>query len=65
VCNDIFSDEQKENKNEIIYQGYSPDEVSLVKGAALLGYKYKSKNNGELTIEDEIHEVIRHYEVKL
>ena len=65
VCHDIFPEEQKENKNEIVYQGSSPDEVSLVKGAALLGYKYKSKNNGELTIEDEIHGVIRHYEVKL
>jgi len=65
VCHDIFPEEKKENKGEIIYQGSSPDEVSLVKGAALLGYKYKSKNNGELTIEDEIHGLERHYEVKL
>ena len=65
VCHDIFPEEKKENKGEIIYQGSSPDEVSLVKGAALLGYKYKSKDNGELTIEDEIHGVERHYEVKL
>ena len=81
VCHDIFPEEKKnikgdnkgdikgdnkgDKQGEIIYQGSSPDEVSLVKGAALLGYKYKSKNNGELTIEDEIHGVERHYEIKL
>ena len=62
VCHDIFPEEKK---GEIIYQGSSPDEVSLVKGAALLGFKYKSKNNGELTIENEINGTTKHYEVKL
>ena len=65
VCHDIFPEENKEQKGEIIYQGSSPDEISLVKGAALLGYKYKSKNNGEIVVEDEIHGTERHYEIKL
>ena len=65
VCHDIFPEENKENKEEIIYQGSSPDEISLVKGAALLGYKYKSKSNGEIIVEDEIHGAERHYEIKL
>ena len=65
VCHDIFPEENEENKGEIIYQGSSPDEISLVKGSALLGYKYKSKSNGEIIIEDEIHGTERHYEIKL
>ena len=62
VCHDIFPEEKN---GEIIYQGSSPDEVSLVKGAANLGFVYKSKNNGELTIENEIEGTTMKYEVKL
>ena len=62
VCHDIFPEE---NEGEIIYQGSSPDEVSLVKGAALLGFKYKAKVKGELIIEDEINKNERHYEIKM
>ena len=62
VCHDIFPEEKN---GEIIYQGSSPDEVSLVKGAANLGFVYKSKNNGELTIENEISGTTMKYEVKL
>ena len=62
VCHDIFPED---NNGEIIYQGSSPDEVSLVKGAALLGFKYKSKIKGVLTIEDEINRSEKHYEIKM
>jgi len=62
VCHEIFPEEKN---GEIIYQGSSPDEVSLVKGAANLGFVYKSKSNGELTIENEINGTIMKYEVKL
>ena len=61
VCHDIFPEE---NDGEITYQGSSPDEVSLVKGAALLGFKYKSKINGELLIQDEISGKERRYLIK-
>ena len=62
VCHDIFPEE---DESEIIYQGSSPDEVSLVKGASLLGFTYKSKIKGVLTIEDEIKGTERHYEIKM
>ena len=63
VCHDIFPEE--DDIGEIIYQGSSPDEVSLVKGAALLGFRYKSKIKGELTIENEINGTERHFEIKM
>ena len=62
VCHDIFPEE---DESEIIYQDSSPDEVSLVKGASLLGFTYKSKIKGVLTIEDEIKGTERHYEIKM
>ena len=62
VCHDIFPED---NDGEITYQGSSPDEVSLVKGASLLGFTYKSKIKGVLTIEDEINKIERHYEIKM
>ena len=62
TCHDIFPEEEN---GEIIYQGSSPDEVSLVKGASLLGVKFKSKIKGELYIEDEINGKNRHYELKM
>ena len=62
VCHDVFPEV---NNDEIIYQGSSPDEVSLIKGAALLGFKYKSKTKGVLLIEDEINGKERKYEIKM
>ena len=62
VCHDIFPEEEN---GEIIYQGSSPDEVSLVKGASLLGVKFKKKIKGELFIEDVINGNNRHYEIKM
>ena len=62
VCHDVFPEV---NNDEIIYQGSSPDEVSLIKGAALLGFKYKSKTKGVLLIEDEINGKERQYEIKM
>ena len=62
TCHDIFPEEEN---GEIIYQGSSPDEVSLVKGASLLGVKFKKKIKGELFIEDEINGNNRHYEIKM
>ena len=62
TCHDIFPEEEN---GEIIYQGSYPDEVSLVKGASLLGVKFKSKIKGELYIEDEINGKNRHYELKM
>ena len=63
LCHEVFPEKNK--KGEIIYQGASPDEISLVKGAQQLGYEYESKNFSEIKILDQIHNVEKLYDIKI
>ena len=63
LCHDVFPEKNK--NDEIIYQGASPDEISLVKGAQQLGYEYQSKNFSEIKIFDQVHNVEKFYDIKV
>ena len=63
LCHSVFPEFDKEGK--LIYEGASPDEISLVKGAQQLGYEYTSKEFSEMTIKDHIHETEKKFELKI
>jgi magnesium-transporting ATPase (P-type) len=43
--------EKRTKKNDIIYQGISPDEVTLVSMADEIGYSFLSRENEKIIIE--------------
>ena len=43
--------EKRTERNELIYQGVSPDEVTLVSSADELGYTFLSRENNKIVIE--------------
>jgi magnesium-transporting ATPase (P-type) len=51
LCHSVFP--EKTDKG-IIYQGSSPDDVALVKGAAQIGIKFISKDFNELKIYNRL-----------
>lgn len=63
LCHSVFPEFNKEGK--LIYQGASPDEISLVKGAQQIGYEYTSKDFSEMTIKDHVHDVTKKFELKI
>ena len=53
--------EKRTEKNDIIYQGISPDEVTLVSMADEIGYSFLSRENEKIIIE--IYDSIKHEKV--
>ncbi|VDD90661.1 unnamed protein product [Enterobius vermicularis] len=50
LCNDVFPQEQ--DRGQICYSGESPDEVALVRGAKLLGFKLCERNFNQITVKE-------------
>lgn len=61
LCHSVFP-EQTESAG-INYQGSSPDDIALVKGAAQFGYVFEAKDFGRLTISNEIHNTKKSYDL--
>ena len=57
LCHSIFPELGKNNIIE--YQGASPDDIALVKGAQQLGYEYTTKEFSLMTITDHVHNNIQ------
>ena len=62
LCHSVFPEVNKEGK--IVYQGASPDEISLVKGAQQMGFEYVSKQFNEITIKDHLTNTEKKYDIK-
>ena len=62
LCHAVFPELNKEGK--LIYQGASPDDIALVKGAQQLGFEFLSKEFSEITIEDNFTNTQRKFELK-
>ena len=60
TCHDVFPERDKEN---IIYQGSSPDDIALVKGAQQLGYEFFEKNFSNIKVFNRINEEILEFEI--
>lgn len=50
INHDVLMEKDKNNNNEIIYQGSSPDEVTLVSIANELGYSFIGRENGYIIL---------------
>ena len=59
--------EKKTEKNDVIYQGVSPDEVTLVSAANELGYTFISRENNKITVfvydDEKNEEQIREFDI--
>ena len=62
LCLSDFIDSNTET-NEIIYQGSSPDDIALVKGASQFGYTYVKKDFKKLVIRNEIKDEVYIFEI--
>jgi len=54
VCHTVVCDRDPENKNEILYQSSSPDELALVMAAKDIGYELVARSSEEITIHNNI-----------
>ena len=52
TCHEVFPEK---DGNKIKYQGSSPDDLALVKGAQQIGYEFQEKNFNEIKIHNEIY----------
>ena len=60
TCHDVFP----ENENgKIIYQGSSPDDIALVKGAQQLGYEFIEKNFTTIKVYNNINDELLEFEI--
>ena len=59
--------EKKTEKNDVIYQGVSPDEVTLVSAANEFGYTFISRENNKITVfvydDEKNEEQIREFDI--
>ena len=59
--------EKKTQKNDVIYQGISPDEITLVSAANELGYTFISRENNKIVIfiydDENNEEKIREFDI--
>ncbi len=59
--------EKKTQKNDVIYQGVSPDEITLVSAANELGYTFISRENNKIVIfiydDENNEEKIREFDI--
>ena len=60
LCHSVFPETTDKG---IDYQGSSPDDIALVKGAAQFGYTFDSKDFNKITIKNEIHNTFSQYEI--
>ena len=60
TCHDVFPEKDKEN---IKYQGSSPDDIALVKGAQQLGYEFIEKNFTNIKVFNRINEEMLEFEI--
>ena len=60
TCHDVFP--ENENGN-IIYQGSSPDDIALVKGAQQLGYEFIEKNFTTIKVYNSINDELLEFEI--
>ena len=63
LCHACFPELGKDNK--IIYQGASPDDIALVKGAQQMGFEYIEKEFSEITIKNHIFNHLKKFELKV
>jgi len=62
ICHNVFPDTAEDGN--ITYQGSSPDEIALVKGASQIGIKYVDKNFSTLTIKNFFSNKENNYEIR-
>lgn len=62
VCHSVFPD--KNNDNNIVYQGASPDDIALVKGAQQLGIEFYKKDFNTLYVNNSILSKENLFEIK-
>ena len=60
TCHDVFPEKDEEN---IIYQGSSPDDIALVKGAQQLGYEFIEKNFTNIKVYNRINTEMLEFEI--
>ena len=63
LCHAVFPERDKSGK--IIYQGASPDDIALVKGAQQIGIEFVEKEFSEMTIYNKIDDSSIKYDLKL
>lgn len=63
LCHACFPEMGKDNK--IIYQGASPDDIALVKGAQQMGFEYIEKEFSEMTIKNHINDDQKKFDLKV
>lgn len=51
VCHDVMVASSSKSGNEKIYQGQSPDEITLLDAAKEIGYIFTEKTANSITIE--------------
>jgi phospholipid-transporting ATPase len=64
LCHAVFPEEDKVVKEKIIYQGASPDDIALVKGAQQIGIEFVSKDYTKLSVKNNIMDSEKRYEIK-
>ncbi len=63
LCHSCFPEKNKEGK--IIYQGASPDDIALIKGAQQMGFEYCEKEFSEMTIKNHIYNNEKKFDLKV
>ena len=61
LCHEVFPDQTE--GGTIIYQGSSPDDIALVKGAQQLGYEFLSKDFNTVKIANHIENTENEWEI--
>jgi phospholipid-transporting ATPase len=61
LCHAVFPEANKEGK--IIYQGASPDDIALVKGAQQVGIEFIDKNFTKLDLKNHITGKVKKYDI--
>ena len=60
LCHEVFPEKSEKG---ILYQGSSPDDIALVKGAQQLGYEFLEKDFNKVTIKDYITNTLTEWEI--
>jgi phospholipid-transporting ATPase len=63
LCHAVFPEVSKDNT--IVYQGASPDDIALVKGAQQIGVEFVKKDFDDMIIQNHINGESRRYEMKI
>ena len=62
TCHEVFPEK---DGNKIKYQGSSPDDIALVKGAQQLGYEFIEKNFTNIKVYNRINTEMLEFEIHI